>query len=178
MVRAAYRTPLFSGRVPPRIDTNRAALRLLEEWRSSYRGLRTLELGAGAGRGDPGSLRRWARSSRYARMAGCRGNERWKLKCFTKNMELFSFDHPSKPKPQTEASNRSPFATRPPRGACGIALAYDGATSTVPRFDRVVWRGNSAKFPHEHRGVQGAAVSVFKDVRDGFKDRLLPRSED
>ncbi|CAK9101659.1 unnamed protein product [Durusdinium trenchii] len=46
------------------IDTNRAALRLLEEWRSSYRGLRTLELGAGA-------------------------------------------------------------------GACGIALAYDGATSTV-----------------------------------------------
>ena len=32
-----------------RTDTNRAALRVLEDWRCSYEGLRTLELGAGAG---------------------------------------------------------------------------------------------------------------------------------
>eukprot|EP00435_Cladocopium_sp_Y103_P003072 s2790_g1.t1 len=31
------------------IDTNRAALRVLEDWRGSYEGMRVLELGAGAG---------------------------------------------------------------------------------------------------------------------------------
>ena len=35
-----------------RIDTNRAALRVLEDWRGSYEGMRVLELGAGAG-GSP-----------------------------------------------------------------------------------------------------------------------------